>query len=245
MSEQSIQAVDRALQALRVLAEWGPMSASEVAAQIGVDQSTASRQLRSLMDAGFVCKPSFRSFAVDYGLLCFAGTAISSFPIVNRAASACERVCENPGLGAAVCILHETDLIYLARRDPWKRNSSIQLINHSDCPLHRSSMGLVLAHERGKTFFTNSVSPDIEEDPDLDVSSETLFDRITTELDTGGFFDWGEGTNFTFNIARAFACEGETAAMAIFSKQNDRDARIIRMLQRNVSRISDSKQETL
>ncbi|MCU1381125.1 MAG: MarR family transcriptional regulator [Acidimicrobiales bacterium] len=44
------------LNALRIIARSGPIAGTEVARQLGVDQSTASRQIRPLEDAGLVAR---------------------------------------------------------------------------------------------------------------------------------------------------------------------------------------------
>ncbi len=44
------------LNALRLIARNGPIAGTEVARQLGVDQSTASRQIRPLEDAGLITR---------------------------------------------------------------------------------------------------------------------------------------------------------------------------------------------
>ncbi len=217
MSIKTIQSVDRAMAILRLLAEEGAMTASDLAAKLDLNQSTASRQLKSLMEVGFVRKPTFHSFAVDYGLLCFAGDAIRSFPLVGRARNAVQRICRDEQLGAAVCVLHEGDLIYVARRDPGVENATLQLVNHSNWPLHRSSMGLVLACRRGRAFFEEAIGPQLAGEEGFDVSAGKLFERVDNELEERGFFDWGERTGYNFNIAQPFPTEGRSAALGVFS----------------------------
>jgi DNA-binding IclR family transcriptional regulator len=139
----SVQSLARGLAVLRLLAEHGELSATEIARRLGLHQSSASRMLRALEEAGFVCKPAFRRFALDYGVLHFAGVAMERFPEVAAAVRVCAGLHARTGFGAAAGLLRGNRLVYLAQMHAGAQGA-VTLISASDFPLHLSSLGLVL-----------------------------------------------------------------------------------------------------
>ena len=86
-NNSSVQSLDRGLKVLELLAENDKMTASAIAEKLGLHQSSASRLLNSLVTAGLVCKPSFHSFSLDYGVLLFAGKCSRDSPWLRRPTS--------------------------------------------------------------------------------------------------------------------------------------------------------------
>ncbi len=79
------QALTRGLEVLRVLAESAePLSSQEIARRVGLHQSWVSRILKTLTRAGYVRKPSYHSFGIDYGVLCLGGIAARQFKLTTR-----------------------------------------------------------------------------------------------------------------------------------------------------------------
>jgi hypothetical protein len=147
MADSLVQSLDRGMKIMGLLADRGPLSATAIAAELGIHQSSASRLLSVLFDSGFVRKPSYHRFALDYGALVFAGRAMHCFPAIPAAASACNRVTRETGLNATVGILWQDRLLYLTRTNA---DSSIVLIDNSAFTIHESSLGRYLAYERGR-----------------------------------------------------------------------------------------------
>ena len=78
-----------ALDILRLLSESPhPLSATEISQKVGLHTSNISRTLRVLIDAGYVRKPSYHSFAPDLGLLALAGSAARHHPLCIHSAAA-------------------------------------------------------------------------------------------------------------------------------------------------------------
>ena len=246
MADSLVQSLDRGMKIMGLLADRGPLSATAIAAELGIHQSSASRLLSVLFDSGFVRKPSYHSFALDYGALVFAGRAMHCFPAIPAAASACNRIARETGLNATVGMLWQDRLLYLTRTNA---DSSIVLIDNSDFAIHESSLGRCLACERGREasveLFIRSLGSAERADAGgtapygggadrnngdggtevgayaesamLRLQSEDLY-RLTKEnIDRHGFLYLEDYGDNRCNGAMAFQLDEHRAAMAIFS----------------------------
>lgn len=101
-----IQSVDRAVQILELLARDGRTAVGEVAAELGVHKSTASRLLNALESRDLVEQDSVRGkYDVGVGLLRLASTVSARLSIVQRVRPVLERLADQFGETAnlAVC----------------------------------------------------------------------------------------------------------------------------------------------
>lgn len=136
------QALARGLHILRMLIDEGePMTATEIARRIGLHQSSASRILATLSDAGYVRKNGAGRFVPDYGVLALA-SATTRLPLISRPRRTFERfVDKHPGLIISMCMLWRDEMIYLLRA----RSGSEPLVYWSGgFPLNISSPALRL-----------------------------------------------------------------------------------------------------
>ncbi|HEY9294066.1 MAG TPA: helix-turn-helix domain-containing protein [Microlunatus sp.] len=119
----SNQALARGLHILRMLVDEGEaMTATEIGRRIGLHQSSASRILATLSDAGYVRKNDAGRFVADYGVLALA-SATTKLPLMQRPRPALEEfLTEHPSLTVSICMLFRDEMIYLLRansgRDP-------------------------------------------------------------------------------------------------------------------------------
>ncbi|WP_168207449.1 helix-turn-helix domain-containing protein [Microlunatus elymi] len=117
------QALARGLHILRMLVDEGEsMTATEIGRRIGLHQSSASRILATLSEAGYVRKNEAGRFVADYGVLALA-SATTKLPLMQRPRPALEEfLSEHPTLTVSICMLFRDEMIYLLRahkdRDP-------------------------------------------------------------------------------------------------------------------------------
>jgi DNA-binding IclR family transcriptional regulator len=135
------------LNILRLLAEsGGPMTATAIARVLGTHPSTASRLLAGLARAGYVRKPDYHSFALDYGAVTLGGNATAHFPIVERARLPLERLAaDHAEMSFFLAGLHDDQLIYFVRARAGVETSILQVGHY---PLHLSSVALRLLLDR-------------------------------------------------------------------------------------------------
>ncbi len=181
-NNSSIQSFSRGLAVLRLLAERGEMTATEIARALGLHQSSASRLLRSLEQEGYVYKPRFHRFALDVNVLLFAGAAMEHFGEVRTAARVCSELHERLGCGAACVMLREGRLIYLARIHEGTA-AVLSLVDDSAFPVHRSTPGLLLAGRLGREGFSEVMRASMARNPEPGPSPEQLW--TLAEANTG------------------------------------------------------------
>lgn len=227
----AVQSLTRGLTVLRLLARRGEATATEIAAELGLHQSSASRMLRSLEQAGFVCKPSFRSFALDYGVLVFAGATMEGFPEVAASVRACTALNAKTGWGTAAAILREDRLVYLARIHGV--GNAAAFVSTSDFPLHLSSLGLVLLHRQlGRKMvpvLAKSIAKNASRRGSLE--PESLYRLVDESIAREGVLVLVKFASNAFNVAGIFETRRGPAALALFgSDAKTRTADVIKVV---------------
>lgn len=136
------------LDILRLLAEAEtPLTATAIAERVGLHVSNVSRTLRVLSAHGYVCKPSYHSFAVDLGVLSLAGAAANRLPLVARTRSLVLTLAQKSGLQATLAALHQEQVLYVHRAQPAVEAGGGQGVISAVAggfPLHCSVVGLRL-----------------------------------------------------------------------------------------------------
>lgn len=136
------KALTRGLEVLRLLSESRvPMTSTEIAKRVGLHQSWVSRVLKTLSAAGYVRKPDYHCFTIDYGALTLGGNALLSVPFMTRPKKAMQELAERcEGMNVALATLWRSQLIYFMRTQ--KGHEPIPLA--VGFPLHLSSVALRL-----------------------------------------------------------------------------------------------------
>jgi DNA-binding IclR family transcriptional regulator len=211
----TIQSLVRGMRILELLSENGKMTATDIAEEIGIHQSSASRLLNSLVKAGMVHKPKFKSFALDYGVLLFAGKTLNHFPLVSKATVVCDKiVAAHPGYSATVGTLFRNRMIYLTTV---KNISSLVLVDNSDFPVHMSSIGRMLAYRQGRRkameIFKQSLARCPTKEP-----AELIYDKVEASIRKFGFLYTENENRNKFNTAVSFTFQEREACLAIYSE---------------------------
>lgn len=201
---------------LRLLAEHGQLTASEIARKLSVHQSSASRQLRSLQDAGLVYKPDFHHFALDYGVLLLAGVAMEGFREVGAAVMVCTRIHRDTGYGTAAAVLRNGRLIYLARLAP-QTDASLVLVSDSDYPVFRSSPGLAIAYAQSGEKLSETLRVCRGGEEASEGTLRTLSRATIDSFKAHGFLYLPDFEKKKFNAASLFTTARGPAALAVFS----------------------------
>ncbi|HEV8245178.1 MAG TPA: helix-turn-helix domain-containing protein [Polyangiaceae bacterium] len=140
------QALARGLKVLDVVAESPvPLTSTEIARRVGLHQSWVSRILTTLTVAGYVRKPSYHSFASDYGVLTLGTNAQHHFPLVTRPREALAELANQLPDGSHLTLgtLWHGQLVYLIRAT---RGAPVAAA-FSGFPLHLSTIALRLLLE--------------------------------------------------------------------------------------------------
>ncbi|RMD82024.1 MAG: MarR family transcriptional regulator [Lentisphaerae bacterium] len=234
-----IQSLERGLAILKLLAEHGPMSGAQIARHLGVHQSTASRLLNSMLKHGFIRKPGYHRFALDYGTLVFAGQAMQNFPLIRTCVAVCNLISNRHGVNSAAAILYGDHLLYLTQSEV-HRDGSLRLINDSAYPLHRSTLGRLLAVDRGRTVALSLLAQSIREKGSNE-DAESIYIDTLKQVEQDGILYLRAHGHEGFNAATLVKIPAEVVALAIYSNKRTLNREEARELLRTGSELMRKK----
>ena len=130
------------LDILRLLAEAdGPLTATAISERVGLHPSNVSRTLRVLIQAGYVRKPTYHSFAVDLGVLALAGQAAHALPLLQRSRATVLALAAHSGVQATLATCFRDEILYLHQAGAQGPGTTTVA---GGFPLHRSAVALLL-----------------------------------------------------------------------------------------------------
>jgi DNA-binding IclR family transcriptional regulator len=139
-----VQSVDRAVAILEILARDGEAGVTDVARELGVHKSTASRLLAALDRRELVAQDAARGkFRLGVGILRLAGAAGRGLDLVQESRPVCRALAQEVGETVNLAILSGRDALYL---DQVAGPAALSPHNWAGqrIPLHATSDGKVL-----------------------------------------------------------------------------------------------------
>ena len=110
----SVQSVDRAVAILEILARDGEAGVTEVARELDVHKSTASRLLAALDRRELVTQDTARGkFRLGVGIVRLAGAASARLDVVQESRPVCRALAQQVGETVSLAILSGRDALYL------------------------------------------------------------------------------------------------------------------------------------
>ncbi|NJC55131.1 IclR family transcriptional regulator [Brevibacterium marinum] len=140
----SVQSVDRAVTILEVIARTGLAGVTDIAAELEVHKSTASRIVATLEARGLVEQDQHRGkYRLGLGILRLAGATTARLDIVQEARPIAKLLAERTGETINIAVLSDGAALYL---DQVAGTASVQSHNWvgQRIPLHATSNGKVL-----------------------------------------------------------------------------------------------------
>ncbi|MFI5621865.1 helix-turn-helix domain-containing protein [Nocardioides sp. NPDC051685] len=136
------QTLARGLAILEYLVESGaPVTATEIAAQSGTHQSSASRLLKGLITAGYVRKVRGKGFAPDVGVFSLAANTAKAFAPTEETQRAMRELSrQSPHHIITLGALWDETLVHLYRVSSTEEPFPLSV---SSMPLHLSSHALI------------------------------------------------------------------------------------------------------
>src|SRR6266699_4668511 len=109
-----VQSVDRAVAILEILARDGEAGVTEVARELDVHKSTASRLLAALDRRELVTQDAARGkFRLGVGIVRLAGAASARLDVVHESRPVCRELAQQVGETVNLAILSGRDALYL------------------------------------------------------------------------------------------------------------------------------------
>lgn len=139
-----VQSVDRAIRVLEILATRGSAGVGEVAAQIDVHKSTASRLLGALEERGLVEQDGNRGrYRIGIGILRLAGAVTDRFDVTRHGDPVCERLAAELGETVNLAVLREHYAVNVGQARCGAAVATHNWVGQLT-PLHCTSSGKVL-----------------------------------------------------------------------------------------------------
>lgn len=139
-----VQSVDRAISVLELLARNGETGITEIAGELGVHKSTASRLLSVLQARGLVEQLGERGkYAIGFGIVRLAGAATGRMDLAKLGRASCQTLAESLGETVNIAIADDGVAINISQA---RGSAAITTQNWTGqrTPLHATSSGKVL-----------------------------------------------------------------------------------------------------
>lgn len=139
-----VQSVDRAVTVLEILARRGDAGVTEIAVELGVHKSTASRLVGALESRGLVEQLSGRGkYRLGLGMVRLAGAAAARIDLPEVAGRVCARVAGELGETVNVAVLDDDQTVNISQALGRAAVSSYNWVGRRT-PSHATSSGKVL-----------------------------------------------------------------------------------------------------
>jgi len=185
--EPAVQSVDRAVAILEILARDGETGVTEVARELGVHKSTASRLLAALDRRELVTQDTARGkFRLGVGIVRLAGAASARLDVVQESRPVCRALAQQVGETVNLAILSGRDALYL---DQAAGPAALSPHNWAGqrIPLHATSDGKVLLAYLPEAELASYLTPPLARFTERTITAVADFPALLAEVRRCGF----------------------------------------------------------
>jgi DNA-binding IclR family transcriptional regulator len=182
-----VQSVDRAAAILEILARDGEAGVTEVARELGVHKSTASRLLAALDRRELVTQDAARGrFRLGIGIVRLAGAAARGLDVVQESRPVCRSLARQVGETVNIAVLSGRDALYL---DQVAGPAALSPHNWAGqaVPLHATSDGKVLLAYLPEDEVAGHLVPPLRRFTDHTIVTPAAFARVLAEVRQRGY----------------------------------------------------------
>ena len=182
-----VQSVDRAVAILEILARDGEAGVTEVARELGVHKSTASRLLAALDRRELVTQDTARGkFRLGVGIVRLAGAASRKLDVVQESRPVCRALAQEVGETVNLAILSGRDALYL---DQVAGPAALSPHNWAGqrIPLHATSDGKILLAYLPEAELGACLVPPLARFTSRTIADVAEFGDLLTEVRRRGF----------------------------------------------------------
>jgi DNA-binding IclR family transcriptional regulator len=182
-----VQSVDRAVAILEILARDGEAGVTEVARELDVHKSTASRLLAALSRRELVTQDTARGrFRLGVGILRLAGAAARRLDVVQESRPVCQALAREVGETVNLAILSGRDALYL---DQVAGPAALSPHNWAGqrIPLHATSDGKILLAYLPAEKVAEHLTPPLRRFTDRTITSLAEFPRVLANVRQRGY----------------------------------------------------------
>lgn len=143
-TQAAVQSVDRALVVLEILARQGQAGVTEIAQELGVHKSTASRLIAVLESRGYVEQRSERGkYQLGFSIARLARSSSAQLNLAKQSQKACDGLAAEVGETANLALLDDRRIVNIVEATAPAEISVRTWVGQS-CPAHATSSGKVL-----------------------------------------------------------------------------------------------------
>ena len=182
-----VQSVDRAVAILEILARDGEAGVTEVARELDVHKSTASRLLAALDRRELVAQDTARGkFRLGVGIVRLAGAASQRLDVLQESRPVCRLLAQEVGETVNLAILSGRDALYL---DQVAGPAALSPHNWAGqrIPLHATSDGKVLLAHLPEAQLAGSLAPPLARFTERTVTDIAEFPALLAEVRRRGY----------------------------------------------------------
>src|SRR5579863_4502032 len=182
-----IQSVDRAAASLEILARDGEAGVTEVARELGVHKSTASRLLAALDRRELVTQDTARGrFRLGAGIVRLAGAAARRLDLVQESRPVCRALAQEVGETVNIAVLSGRDALYL---DQVAGPAALSPHNWAGqrIPLHATSDGKVLLAYLPEAELAECLAPPLARFTERTITAAADFPPLLAEVRRQGY----------------------------------------------------------
>ena len=183
----SVQSVDRAVAILEILARDGEAGVTEVARELDVHKSTASRLLAALDRHELVAQDTARGkFRLGVGIVRLAGAASQKLDLVQESRPVCRALAQQVGETVNLAILSSRDALYL---DQVAGPAALSPHNWAGqrIPLHATSDGKVLLAYLPEAELAACLTPPLARFTERTITAVEDFPALLAQVRRRGF----------------------------------------------------------
>jgi len=183
----SVQSVDRAVAILEILARDGEAGVTEVARELDVHKSTASRLLAALDRRELVAQDTARGkFRLGVGIVRLAGAASQRLDVLQESRPVCRLLAQEVGETVNLAISSGRDALYL---DQVAGPAALSPHNWAGqrIPLHATSDGKVLLAYLPEAELAGSLTPPLARFTERTVTDVAEFPALLAEVRRRGY----------------------------------------------------------
>ena len=185
-SQAGVQSVDRASTALEIIARSGGAGVGEVAAELGVHKSTASRLLGALEARALVEQAGERGrYRLGFGLLRLAGVLPGQLDLTSQGRPVCAGLARDLGETVNLAVLQGRHVVNIHQ----VHGQSAITVNWvgQPTPLHATSSGKVLLAPLDPATRADLLGPDLERYTDATVTDPDELQRLVDQTSADGY----------------------------------------------------------
>jgi DNA-binding IclR family transcriptional regulator len=182
-----VQSVDRAVAILEILARDGEAGVTEVARELDVHKSTASRLLAALGRRELVAQDTARGkFRLGVGIVRLAGAASQRLDVLQESRPVCRMLAQEVGETVNLAILSGRDALYL---DQVAGPAALSPHNWAGqrIPLHATSDGKVLLAYLPEAELAGSLTPPLARFTERTVTDVAKFPALLAGVRRRGY----------------------------------------------------------